>query len=242
MKRMINLLGSVVFVTLGPLANAQSTQTAGSEQPRLMERQKEVALALSACPPPVASKAAVYVLEKPGYVKVRDSQNNFTAIVQHAMPNSQEPQCMDAEGKRTFLPRILKVAELRAQGKSPDEIKRLVNDAFAKGIFQPPNRPGVDYMLSTENLVPDNKGGVRPFPPHVMFYAPYLTNADLGAVGPLGPDGDPAGAGLCCGRRHSPSANHCAPGMARGLGLFHRYALEPQVVNRAARAIQASNP
>jgi hypothetical protein len=32
----------------------------------------------------IASKAAMYVLEKDGYVKVRDSQNGFTAIVGEA--------------------------------------------------------------------------------------------------------------------------------------------------------------
>jgi hypothetical protein len=145
--------------------------------------EQEIALALSACPALVAHGAGVYVLEKSGYVKVRESTNGFTAIVQHSMPTSQEPQCMDAEGTRTFLPRILKIAELRAQGKTPDEIKSFVADAFAKGIFQPPNRPGIDYMLSTENLVPDGKGGTRHFPPHLMFYAPYLTNAELGSDG-----------------------------------------------------------
>jgi hypothetical protein len=150
------------------------------------DHEKEIALALSACPALVTSGAGVYVLEKSGYVKVRDSKNGFTAIVQHSMPTSQEPQCMDAEGTRTFLPRILKVAELRAQGKTPEEIRSYVAEAFAKGIFQPPNRPGIDYMLSTENLVPDEKGGTKHFPPHVMFYAPYLTNADVGSDGNQG--------------------------------------------------------
>jgi hypothetical protein len=56
-----------------------------------MDRQKEIALALSACPPSVATKAAVYVLDKSGYVKARDSQNGFMAIVQHSLPISQEP-------------------------------------------------------------------------------------------------------------------------------------------------------
>jgi len=125
----------------------------------------------------------VYVLDELGYVKVRDSENDFTAIVQHSLPTSQEPQCMDEEGARTLLPRILKVAELRAQGKPPEEIKHFVADAFAKGAFRPPSRLGVDYMLSTENVVPldPEKGTVGHFPPHVMFYAPYLTNADLGS-------------------------------------------------------------
>jgi hypothetical protein len=181
--------GLVAMIAVSASAAAQSRQIAGSPPP-LMDRQREIALALSACPPTVASKAAVYVLDKSGYVKVRDNQNGFTAIVQHSLPSAQEPQCMDAEGTRTFLPRMLKVAELRAQGKSPEEIKRVVADALAKGVLQPPTRPGVDYMLSTENVVPDDKGVVAPFPPHVMFYAPYLTNADLGSDGQAG--GGPA--------------------------------------------------
>jgi hypothetical protein len=164
-------------------AMAQVAGDADGKTPALMDRQQETALALSACPPMVAGKAAVYVLDKSGYVKIRDSQNGFTAIVQHSMPTSQEPQCMDTEGARTFLPRMLKVAELRAQGKRPDEIRGIIADAVAKGDLQPPRRAGVDYMLSTENRVPDTKGGVEHFPPHVMFYAPYLTNAELGSGG-----------------------------------------------------------
>ena len=124
----IGLLGLAVQIAVSASAAAQSTPAAGS-QPPLMDRQKEIALALSACPPSVASKAAVYVLDTSGYVKVRESQNGFTAIVQHSLPTSQEPQCMDAEGTRTLLPRMLKVAELRAQGKSREEIKRFEADA-----------------------------------------------------------------------------------------------------------------
>jgi hypothetical protein len=180
-------LGLAAQIAVSTSAAAQSTQPVASQQRPLMDRQKEIALALSSCPPSAASTAAIYVLDTSGYVKVRDSQNGFTAIVQHALPTSQEPQCMDAEGTRTFLPRVLKVAELRAQGKSPEEIKRFVADAFAKGVFQPPTRPGVTYMLSSDNMVPDDKGIVGPFSPHVMFYGPYLTNADIGSDGPGGP-------------------------------------------------------
>jgi hypothetical protein len=186
-------LGAHIAVSAPTMA--QSPQAASGQVPLPMDRQKEIALALSACPASVATKAAVYVLDKSGYVRVRDGQNGFTAIVQHSLPTSQEPQCMDAEGTRTFLPRILKVAELRAQGKTPEEIKRFVADAFAKGVFQAPTRPGVDYMLSTENVVTidEAKGIVAPFPPHVMFYGPYMTNADLGS------DGNPAGPAFVAG-------------------------------------------
>ena len=181
------------------VAGQSTTSRSNRQGPAVMDRQKEIALALSACPPSVASKAAVYVLDRAGYIKVRDSENGFTAIVQHAMPTSQDPQCMDAEGSRTILLRYLKVAEWRAQGKSADEIKLLVADAFTKGIFKPPTKAGIDYMLSSENLTPNAKGEVIHFPPHVMFYAPYLTNAELGLGGPLGPDGNPDGPAFVAG-------------------------------------------
>lgn len=177
------LLVLAVEISVSASALAQATQAAGIQSPPLMDREKEIALALSSCPSSVADKAAVYVLETSGYVKVRESQNGFTAIVQHSQTTSQEPQCMDAEGARTILLRYLKVAELRAQGKTPDEIKAFVADAFAKGVFQPPARPGIDYMLSTENRVVNEKGEIQSFPPHVMFYGPFLTNAELGSDG-----------------------------------------------------------
>jgi hypothetical protein len=163
--------------------SAQTVQASGEKTPALMDQPTEIALALSACPPAVASKAGIYVLAKDGYVKLRETQNGFTAIVQHALLTSQEPQCMDAEGTRTILQRMLMVASLRAQGKSADEIKQAVAAAVARGALQPPTRTGIDYMLSTENLVPDDNGVVGHFPPHVMFYAPYFKNADIGSEG-----------------------------------------------------------
>ncbi len=101
---------------------------------------------------------------------------------------------MGAEGTRTWLPRILMIAELRARGKGPEEIQRIVANALAKGVLKTPSRPGVDYMLSTQNRVPNARGVVTPFPPHVMFYAPHLTNAELGVDDRhLGADGNPVG-------------------------------------------------
>jgi hypothetical protein len=179
----ICLLGFCIQFPASASATAQSTQPAGNQQQPLMDRQKKIALALSACRRP--SRVKGRARDKSGYLKLRDSQNGFTTIVQHSLTTSQEPQCMDAEGTRTFLPRMLEVAELRIQGKSPEEIKRFVTDAFAKGVFPVPTRPGVICMLSTENLVPNDKG-VVPFPPHVMFYGTHLTNADLGSDGNQG--------------------------------------------------------
>jgi hypothetical protein len=219
----ICLLVLAALVAASASAAARSRQDAASQQPPTMERQKEIALALSACPASASSKAGVYVLGESGYIKARDSQNGFTAIVEHGLPTSQEPQCMDAEATRTHLPRILKVAELRAQGKSREEIKRFVDDAFARGVFQAPIRPGVIYMLSTENatVVDEEKRIVAPYPPHLMFLAPYLTNADLGSDGnPAGPafvvnEGGPRALIIVPVGGHS-GASHASPGKPSG--------------------------
>jgi len=76
------LLGLAVQIAFNPAASAQSKSAVTVPQtPPLMDREKEIALALSACPPSVAEKAAVYVLEKSGYGNVREGRNGFTAIV-----------------------------------------------------------------------------------------------------------------------------------------------------------------
>jgi hypothetical protein len=141
--------------------------------------------------PALSSHSAVYVLEKTGYVKVRESENGFTAIFQHSTPEMNEPQCMDAEGSRTILQRYLKAAEWRAQGKTPQEIRQPTAAALAKGELKASSHPGVDYMLSSINTVQDAKGRVAHFPPHVMFFGTNLTNADLGVGKERGPDGQP---------------------------------------------------
>src|ERR1043165_4753051 len=149
------------------------------------ERDKEIALALEAGPPSVTAKAGVWVHDKTGYVKARDSQNGFVCIVDHRIPNAVEPQCMDAEGVKTFFPKYQLVASLRAQGKPEADIRAAVKKAFADGRLKAPARPGVIYMMSPHNVVTidDVKGIAAPFPGHLMFYAPNLTSRDLGSDG-----------------------------------------------------------
>jgi hypothetical protein len=149
------------------------------------ERDVEIALALEAGPASVTAKAGVYVHDKSGYVKARDSQNGFVCVVDHRIPAASEPQCMDAEGVRTFLPKFQLVASLRAKGTAEPEIRKAVKAAFKSGTLKAPSRPGVIYMLSPHNVVTvDEEHGVAvPFPAHLMFYAPNLTSGELGSDG-----------------------------------------------------------
>jgi hypothetical protein len=85
----ISWLRLAILVAVGACARAQTTHVSKSLTPPLMDRQKEIALALSSCPPSVADKAAVYVLESSGYVKVRESQNGFTASSNMRFPSAR---------------------------------------------------------------------------------------------------------------------------------------------------------
>jgi len=149
------------------------------------DRDHEIALALEAAPAALAEKAGVWVHDKDGYVKARESHNGFVCVVDHRIPAASEPQCLDAEGVRTFFPKLQMVAALRAKGTPEPEIRKAVAHAFKSGKLQAPRRPGVIYMLSPHNVVTldEEKGVVAPFPGHLMFYAPGLTSADLGSDG-----------------------------------------------------------
>jgi hypothetical protein len=68
------------------------------------------------------------------------------------------------------------------------------------GLLGAETRPSRRIMLSAQNRVPNEKGEVTPFPPHIMIYAPYLTNKDIGVDRTnLGPDGNPIGPAFVAG-------------------------------------------
>ncbi|MEQ9562175.1 MAG: hypothetical protein RLN69_06610, partial [Woeseiaceae bacterium] len=49
------------------------------------------------------------------------------------------------------------------------------------GEFEPAARPGISYMMSDYNYAfVESSGRVMKLPPHVMFYAPYVKNTDVG--------------------------------------------------------------
>ena len=146
----------------------------------------QIALAESAGPP-VAAEAAVYVLGPKGYAKVRDGKNGFTCLVSRERPETLEPECFDAVGTASVVPVRLFIEERRAAGIPEDRIRRSVDEGYRTGRFKAPARPGLVYMLSPHNYVfdPERKAVIH-FPGHLMFYAPYATQKDVGS-GPGAP-------------------------------------------------------
>jgi hypothetical protein len=164
-------------------ADTRANAVGAQPLPELLPQEQEIALALSAAPEHLRNNAGLYVLKRNGFVKVRDSTNGFTCIVNRDHPLNQKPVCFDAEGTATILPKILRFGELLMQGKAMSEIDAEIAEGFQTRKYISPRRPGVAYMLSGDiRSYNPHTGKVESFPPHVMFYAPNLTNADLGVT------------------------------------------------------------
>lgn len=168
----------VCFAMLVSLAFAQSSLN--SNEQRLLPRDREIQLAESAGPPGLIRDAAIYVLEPQGYTMARGGSSGFSCLVGRERPDTLEPMCFDPEGSQTILPAVLDAARFRGQGLGEEEIGRRIAEGYQAGRYRAPRRAGITYMLSKENLV-FNGQKVISYPPHVMIFAPYVTNKDIGA-------------------------------------------------------------
>lgn len=95
-------------------------------------------------------------------------------------PWNSEPTCFDAEGSATTLLTRLFAEEQRAKSKKEDEIKAEIDEGYKSGRFKAPRKPGIVYMLSDSMYLFINNRIVHA-PAHLMFYAPYATEADIGS-------------------------------------------------------------
>jgi hypothetical protein len=145
-----------------------------------LPREEKIKLAESAARPEVSENAAILVLDRTGYVKVRDGSNGCSCFVDRQTPWNQEPTCFDAEGSATTLPTRLFVEKQRAQAKTEDQIKSELDEGYKTGRFKAPAKPGIVYMMSDKIFLLINNKLVHG-PAHLMFYAPYATERDIGS-------------------------------------------------------------
>jgi hypothetical protein len=145
----------------------------------LMEQSREVEMALSSAPEGLRSAAGVYVLQKNGFVKVRDSRNGFNCVVERRSGHLA-PKCYDAEGSTSTLHASLKRGELLTQGLDPAEVEKRIDEEYSAGRLHAPRKAGIVYMLATDDNFQDQAGKTHHLGAHVMVYAPFLKNADIG--------------------------------------------------------------
>jgi len=172
--------------------SGQATDTTIVQMPASLETR----FALSAVPPRLRDQATVHLLDpRTGYHVARQGTNGVTCIVQRTAWELTDfrndiyiPLCYDALGTRTYLKVIMDAAALRAQGLGPDALKAEIARRFESRTYRVPDKPGVSYMVAPVQRTvgpPDLK--VRTLAlPHVMYYAPHITNDDIAALPDLG--------------------------------------------------------
>jgi hypothetical protein len=186
--RFLQFVILTILISLGALKLSALCDAKNSDSTTLifLAQEQEIELALSAAPEHLRSDATVYVFGKKGYEKVRTGKNGFTCMVNRdgnqSGDNDLKPTCWDSEGSATIVPVMLRVGELMAQGKTPDEIAHDIERGFSEGRFFSPRKSGIAYMLRGDvQYDPRTKEiSKTSFPPHYMIYAPGVTNADIG--------------------------------------------------------------
>jgi len=169
-------------------ALAQNAETTIEQMPAKLETQ----LALSALPPAMRDQATVFLLDpKKGYQLSRQGTSGVTCLVErtaweqaHFRNDIYVPLCYDAEGSKTFLKVIMDAATLRIQGMSPVALKAEIEKRYKDKTYKVPKKAGLSYMVAPVMrtwMLPDWNVHTMPMP-HLMFYAPNVTNEDIGAV------------------------------------------------------------
>lgn len=142
---------------------------------------EEADMALNAAPEHLREQAGVWRLDETGYVQDRASTNGFNCLVSRDPNRGLAPLCYDREGSETLLQADIARGQLLRQGRSESEIEAEIDRLYADGRLIAPRRGGVAYMLSP-HFTQDAQAGGREqiYPPHLMFYVPYMTEADVG--------------------------------------------------------------
>jgi hypothetical protein len=151
----------------------------------LISPDRETALAESAAPRAVAKEASIFLLHRGGFVIARQGTNGFTCFVARSEPGEIEPICyQDEEKTHTLVAREFMEQQLREKGLDDAAVAEEIGQRYRRGELRPSQNFGLAYMLSPCNRVMDSSGQLVSEHPHLMFYAPYATNQQLGLTVP----------------------------------------------------------
>ena len=153
---------------------------AATQSPRLTADCEE-ALALSALPTRLRDDASVYTLTDEGFSLTRSAKGPFTCIVERNHADAVIPQCVDAAGADTIIPGIIAKTDWSLMGVPAAERGARFRALANRGDLRAPARSGISWMMSNFNYSWNARSGrLMRIPPHVRFYAPNLSNDDIG--------------------------------------------------------------
>lgn len=171
---------------------AQDTHAAPSAALEPIPRDLEIRWALSAAPPHIRNDATVWVLDpSEGYVVAQRGESGLECLVSRTAPEQgvyrddvYVPLCYDTPGAVTYLKVLRDAAAMRAAGTGAAALKAEFVRRYADGTYAPPTRPGLSYMVAPVIrtwALPDGEVHTVSMP-HVMTYAPGVTDESLGSM------------------------------------------------------------
>ncbi len=197
------VIAGLLFSLAASAENMQTPKVLNKLEP--LPRDLEIQLALSALPPHLRDNATVYILDPAkGFEVARKGTNGFHALVARTGDDAFRgswplteyredilyPISFDNAGAKEQMRVFFDAAEMQAQGTPPGELKKMIKDRYKAGFYKSPERAGISYMLSPvlrTYFNPEESGDRAPTVnfPHVMYYAPGVSNEDIGG-GDLG--------------------------------------------------------
>lgn len=179
-------LAAICVAGIAATPSHPATGTTIDRMPAALETQ----FALSAAPSGLRAEATVHLLDPAtGYHLSRKGTSGVTCIVQRTAWELADfrddiyiPLCYDAAGTKTYLRVMMDAAALRAKGMSATALKTEIERRFKNRTYVPA-KTGVSYMVAPvfRTIGPPDMRVHTMAMPHLMFYAPGATNADLGA-------------------------------------------------------------
>jgi len=185
---------TILVLSVAAFSNSAFSQVSGTsnalpaiakqarpKQVPLFSRDLEIEFALNALPKQLHENATVLVLEPAGWTKAKEGTNAFTCLVTR-QAGDVVPICWDREGAKSVMSVAMDDSTMRLKGMTDSEVNQQIAEGFKTGRYRAPSRAGVSYMLSPMRYKIDAQGKIARTPPlpHVMFYAPNLTDEDVG--------------------------------------------------------------
>jgi hypothetical protein len=197
----------LTFIVVANLSvSAATAANIPPSNPNVIEplpRDLEIQLALSALPPHLRNNATVYVLNpNKGFEVARSGTNGFYAFVSRIGDDTFRgtwqlkkyrddilyPISFDEAGVKAGMQVFFDAASLQAKGTAPEKLKETIQERYKTGYYKAPARPGVSYMespiLRTYITPYQNDSVATETVPHIMHYAPNLSNNDVGGAPP----------------------------------------------------------
>jgi hypothetical protein len=171
--------GAAVYPRMAPIGRYESAS-----------RAREIALARSAAPASIADHARILVLGKRGYETAARGGDGFVCLVVRSWdmsfdnpefwnPKIRAPECYNAAGARSVLPRYLARTRWVLAGDSIAAMRAHTAAAQAAGRGLKPAPGSICFMMSKQGYLNDGVAG--PWYPHIMTFALGAKPAAWGA-------------------------------------------------------------